>query len=231
MTITERDPFTDARAAAATEATQKLEEFAGGLPANRRAEHQAIAAALTKAQVAATTARNAHDQALENLDLHPDGRRARAAQARQDGTAKVAEHYQDARARAHVLHAALIDDALRQPPGAAEAALARQDAALILSLATDKAKALHDLATDPDVAVATLATGPWGRRYLTAAGHPAEDIDNTMEVARDSALTAIADRGDDARARAARSALGINALQVAITSHEALARMDLPQVR
>lgn len=227
MFITKQnDELADAQHAAGQAVRDQLNKYIDLLPANRHAEARAITAALTEAESTARTTAAAIHAAKNNLDIHPDGRRARADQALEEGSAKVRRLYSDARARAQVLSAALEGEALAPPEGAADAALARQDAALILGMAKNPTEALHTLATDTDLGIVALVAGPWGERYLAAAG--VQDRADVMHTVRTRALTTIAESGNSTpRARAAKARLEGGVLDAAIAGSESLATAAL----
>lgn len=227
MNTRDNDPLPAAQQEALRAVHNEINDYVNLLPTNRHAEVRAITADLAEANAVAQTAAQTVHAALNDLDIHPDGRRARAEQARQDGRAKVSDLHSAARARAQVLTAALEGEALAPPEGAADAALARQDAALVLGISDNPEKALHALAKDPDLGIATLVAGPWGSRYLAAAGIP--DAADVMRSVRHAALTTIAAKGGtDNRVKAARARLESNTIDTVIAGYESVTSALLP---
>lgn len=216
------DELEDAQQEAIAAVKTEVESFLETVPTKNRGDVTAIANSLDQAVTIAKQSAREIEAAQNNLDIHPDGRKARANTARVEGQEQLQGIYSAARIRAEVLSATLEGEALTPPQGAAEAALARQDAALALGIAKDPVKALGALAKDPDLGVAALVAGTWGRRYLTALG--AEDIPTTMDMVRRTALENIATNGEatNTRTQAAQARLDMARLNTVITGYETL---------
>ncbi len=170
------------------------------------------------------------DQAMNNLDIHPDGRKARAGQAFSEAQATAAEHLDRADAALSIAAATLTIDALPKMPKG-EDANARADVQMALRGSTkDLANKVRELAQGDD-GVAALVTDPtFMRRYLMGRGVDSREADTLVNLAREHALAAAAS-GNNERRKAAAQALQFarRNLGAAIVSGHQVRRHGGPQ--
>lgn len=141
-------------------------------------------------------------KALRNLDLHPDGRRARSQQAIADARAKADEHIASAEADLKVLTVFLEQDAMPKMQRGEEQT-ARMDVQLALSGDGNLDTKMMMLASDPG-SIGALVTNPDYMRLLFMSKGIDKTIGETLiTVARQSAIQAAEKSGNPARRTAA----------------------------
>lgn len=215
---TQRDTVAEAVVTATNAIHEKAKEAVAGIRGDLAADATAL---LTGVQSLAQKAQNAAEEAAAhraNLDLHPDGRQARAAERIAQAEAELTQAADQLAARRDVLVAQLTHKALHVEAKPDAQALTRQDALMVLSMSDDKANALRSLASDPDPAIRGLVAGQWGERYARAAG--VRDVPNLMTLVRHDAL-ATAAAGHGPTAEAARAAMTVGSMPVEVAANNA----------
>ena len=208
---TSRDPGTEHAARALDALHARTREALGNIGGRHNGDAAAIMAALDDLPSKAANARKAAEAWLNNKDIHPDGRKERAAAEVAAVGAELDKAADTLAARVEVLHAALVVEALPEDTMPQRAMLTRQDVLTVLEASEDKAGALMALATDPDPRIRALVAGPWGRRYARAVG-VREDV---MPLVMHNALSTTA-KGTGPEAAAARGALSVKRAPVAL---------------
>lgn len=198
------------------------EDIAGAfaeVPANLAEQATDIQRYLTSLVPTAQGAISAADQQLGNLDIHPDGRRARAEAIYAQADAGITELVQAAETRLKVLEASLHIGTTYEATDPGKASLLRQDIATLIPLYDSVGKAFQALAADPDPHIRAMIVGPWGQRYAKAAGVS----DAEMTLARYAHYDETA-KGTDHRAQAARTLLRLKSAPSLLGSAAGLAR-------
>lgn len=213
---TERDEQTEADVLALRAIKDRTSEAVAEVRGDLRADAVVLASAVHTVASRALQGREQAAAHLANLDLHPDGRKARAEAEVAQAEADLSEAAERLAATRDVLAAQLEVRALPQEPRADRASLIRQDALTILGMHKKKGDALQALASDSDPAIRALVAGPWGRRYAQAAG--VDDV--TMSLVRDKALEVTA-AGHDELAAAARAARAMRTMPVELAVNNA----------
>lgn len=140
---------------------------------------------------------------LANLDLHPDGREARAKSARADGRESANTSLSDAETSLHVADALLFAESAPQWDESTTArngqmSRARDDARMVLDGAKDVGVAVQSLAGS-DSLISTLVTdGEWLDLYLMGKGIDPGRRTVIVNAAKVAAIKARAGRGNPA---------------------------------
>jgi hypothetical protein len=157
---------------------------------------------------AAAALRASQDEAqshLANLDLHPDGRNARAADARAAGRDTANKSLADAETSINVAEALLFADSAPQWSDSTNARngemqRARDDARMVLDGAKNVTQAASALAEQDDVVSTLMTDGRWLDMYLTSKGYAPDMRQTIINAVNAKAIQARAARGNPSAA-------------------------------
>lgn len=218
MTTTDRDPATDAIITAGVAVQSRINGLAARVSSPSARQDLArisggVQDMLGQAEIGRANAR----AQLENLDLHPDGRAKRSAEAITAAEAAIDQTAASLEGLSVVATASLTAAALtvKQPAKASTAAEAA------LRLAKDPRATFEAMATgDEDDDVVALLASSWGRRVGQAIGIDPE----LMAISQPLVLERLTNSLDPERKRAAEVALEARKLQGWVTPVAGLAR-------
>lgn len=218
MTTTDRDPATDAIITAGVAVQSRINELAARVSSpSARQDLARISGGVQDMLGQAEIGRANAKAQLENLDLHPDGRAKRSAEAIAAAEAAIDQTAAGLDGLTVVATASLTAAALtvKQPAKSSAAAEAA------LRLAQDPRATFEAMATgDEDDDVVALLASAWGRRVGQAIG-----IDpNLMAISQPLVLERLTKSLDPERKRAAEVALEARKLQGWVTPVAGLAR-------
>lgn len=218
----DRDPVAENITTAVTETGEIFRAAVADVPVKLTSDVTELGRQVDSLMATATGAVARAKAHRANLDIHPDGRAARAQAELDAADAALNETARVIDVRVKVLEASLLVEAFPAVTDPVAVVTARMDAQAILDGAENKVQALHALAVDDDTDIVDLVVGQWGRRYARAHGID----DQQFEAMRTIALGKQAE-GTDYRAQVARAALSMSNLRAAAGAAGVLARSVL----
>lgn len=156
---------------------------------------------ITRAVAALRASADEADDWMTNLDLHPDGRRARAQAAVEAGKQSAAEALRNAEGCLDLAEAMLINDSAPSwgdSTNNRNAAMERARADALMVLNSDKGDMVDKvrMLAEHDSPLSTLVTSDWLDLYLASRGVNGSDRAMITDAAREYALNARANRGN-----------------------------------